>query len=736
MSGPRLLAAVVIAALIVATGIAAEGAWESERDRVAERHQAEAREAAASVRLAFDAMLAKTVGTSGLIKDSGGLRRRGFRLFARRAIRQEGFVAIAWHPLITAKRRTTFEESAGPIVSPDPEGGMEPAPRQALYLPVRLMEGSLRRRISLGLDILSVPELVGPAQRARDNAVPSASIPMPMLGSGVEGVVVVRPVYQQGRPIGTRPGRRKSLAGVISVSIAADRLTRELGTALQPGTKLEIEDEGTPLVDLDGDQADDASAPVGVAGRPWIVSIGGLTGPSEVSAVAIAAAGLSLAMLIAVLLTAATRRERMLEASRAKAERTAARESMLVRVGDALERTASIEGRLDEFARTIVPGLADLCSVDLLEETGLHRVGVGAADPQAERILRNLQAGERLREAMTVGAVTLVPEVDDPTMRSMSVDEDEFQARRGLGSESMIVAPLRARSRSLGVLTLYTTKASSRPRFTEEDATLAAEIADRAALALDNARLYEEQLNIAQTLQRALLPRHLPNPEQMEVAARHRAGREGTEVGGDFYDFFDGAGRWIAAVGDVCGKGAEAAALTGLVRHTLRASAEFEGPAKTLAQVDRAIYNETHGTTFCTLVCASIDHVEPGNGSVHATTATGGHPEPLLLRATGAVERLPRTGPLLGITNRATFEETDIKLEPGDTMLLFTDGVTEARADGELFGETRLIELARKWSALPVDQLLARLEEEVVAFSDAGRPQDDIAMLAIRILPS
>ncbi len=735
MSGPRLLAAVVIAALIVVTGIAAESAWESERDRVAERHQAEAREAATSVRLTFDSMLAKTVGTSGLIKESGGLRRRGFRLFARRAIRQEGFAAIAWHPVITAKRRATFEESAGPIVSPDPEGGMQPAPRQAVHLPVRLMEGSLRRRTALGLDILSVPELVGPAQRARDNAVPSASIPMPMLGSEVEGVVVVRPVYQQGKPIGTRPGRRKSLAGVISIAIAADRLTRELGTGLQPGTKLEIEDEGTELVDLEGDQADDASAPIEVAGRPWIVSIGGLTGPSEVPAVAIAAAGLSLAMLIGVLLTAATRRERMLEASRAEAERTAARESMLVRIGDALERAASIEGRLDEFADTIVPGLADLCSVDLLDEAGLHRVGVGAVDPQAERILRNLKAGSRLREAMTVGAVTLVREVDDETLRSMSVDEDEFKARRNLGSESLIIAPLRARSRSLGVLTLYTTKASSRPRFSEEDATLAAEIADRAALALDNARLYEEQLNIAQTLQRALLPRHLPHPELMEVAARHRAGREGTEVGGDFYDFFDGSGRWIAAVGDVCGKGAEAAALTGLVRHTLRASA-YDGPANTLAQVDRAIYNETHGTTFCTLVCASIDHVEPGNGSVHATAATGGHPEPLLMRATGAVERVPRTGPLLGITNRATFEQTDIKLEPGDTILLFTDGVTEARSGSELFGETRLIELARKWSALPVDQLLARLEEEVVAFSDAGRPQDDIAMLAVRILPS
>ncbi len=144
-----------------------------------------------------------------------------------------------------------------------------------------------------------------------------------------------------------------------------------------------------------------------------------------------------------------------------------------------------------------------------------------------------------------------------------------------------------------------------------DDAALAHEIADRAALAIDNARLYEEQLEIAQTLQRALLPRRLPHPDHLEIAARHRAGHEGTEVGGDFYDFFDGAGTWVAVIGDVCGKGPEAAALTGLVRHTLRASAEVEGPANALTQVDRAIYKETEGTTFCTLACASIEHRLP-----------------------------------------------------------------------------------------------------------------------------
>jgi serine phosphatase RsbU (regulator of sigma subunit) len=324
--------------------------------------------------------------------------------------------------------------------------------------------------------------------------------------------------------------------------------------------------------------------------------------------------------------------------------------------------------------------------------------------------------------------------VDEGLIREMTDDEAELRRLRSLEIESMIVAPLWARARVLGILTLCTVAGSSRSPYDEEDAALAGEIADRAALALDNARLYEEQLDIAQTLQRALLPRRLPQPPRLEVVARYRAGREGIEVGGDFYDFFSNRDGWAAVVGDVCGKGAEAAALTSLVRHTLRAGANVDGPRDALTRVDRAIHDETGGAMFCTLAYALIDAGGPeATGPARITASTGGHPEPLVVRGDGRVVPIESTGPLLGAFGDASFGEVSLELAPGETLVLFTDGVIEARTRGQLFGEDRLREVLGRAAGLPLEVMLASLEEAVVRFAD-GQPQDDLALLGVRLV--
>jgi serine phosphatase RsbU (regulator of sigma subunit) len=244
-------------------------------------------------------------------------------------------------------------------------------------------------------------------------------------------------------------------------------------------------------------------------------------------------------------------------------------------------------------------------------------------------------------------------------------------------------------------------------------------------------RTREQQREIAATLQRALLPRRLPSPPRIDVAARYRPGMEGTEVGGDFYDLFPTGDTWLAVVGDVCGKGAEAAALTALARHTLRAVANLGGPPTLLGRLNDAIRNDSGDMTFATVALCVLE-LESSTAGVPTTFATGGHPPPLIVHADGSVEPAQTTGPFLGVVEEPSFETWKTELEPGATVLLYTDGVLEARVEGDLFGEERLHDLLVDTAKLPLNDLLGRIEGAVVEFA-GGHPQDDIALLALRV---
>jgi serine phosphatase RsbU (regulator of sigma subunit)/CHASE1-domain containing sensor protein len=736
MRGRRGLSIIVVAALLAATAIAVGEAWEAEVGDADRERMAVAGQAAARAGSAVEFVASGLEGAQGLLTPDGGLRVRGFRLFAERVGANQGFEAIAWLPLVSGSQRAAFERQAGAIRAPDGDGGVAPAERARHYLPIRYVEGDVRARALQGLDVLSVPGLAQTATDARDGAEPRLSPPF-QVGERPRMVVLFQPLYLPGRPIRTVGGRRQALQGMIAGALPTDLLAEGVADQL-PATSLSIHDSGEPVFEAAGALADQASAPVMVMGRRWLVSVGGVAEPSLVPATLIALGGLVFTALVAWLFRLAARRERELEAGRRAAERVAAREALLVRVGDSLERTISLEGRLDELARAVVPGLADLCAVDLeLDERGLKRVGAAASDSRNERTLRALPArpeASPTREALLTGEVKLLSSVDDDLIRELGEDAGELSRLRGLEIEAMIVAPLWARARVLGVLTLCTVAGSARRPFDEDDAALAREIADRAALALDNARLYEEQLDIARTLQRALLPRRLPQPPRLEVAARYRAGREGHEVGGDFYDIFSSRDGWAAVVGDVCGKGADAAALTSMVRLTLRAGADVDGPADALTRVDRAIHDETGGAMFCTLAYAHLDVGGPGEDRpARLTAATGGHPQPLVVRPNGRVEAIGSSGPLLGAFGDARFTEVSLELAPGETLVLFTDGVVEARTRGRLFGEGRLREVLAAAATIPLEMMLASLEDAVVRFAD-GQPQDDLALLGVRLV--
>jgi serine phosphatase RsbU (regulator of sigma subunit) len=239
-------------------------------------------------------------------------------------------------------------------------------------------------------------------------------------------------------------------------------------------------------------------------------------------------------------------------------------------------------------------------------------------------------------------------------------------------------------------------------------------------------QLLDERAHLAETLQASLLPPELPVIQGLAVAGRYRAGT--ADVGGDFYDVFPLRGRtWGFIIGDVCGKGPAAAAKTALARYTLRTAAMLERrPADVLPVLNDALLQRGEPESFCSALFARL---RPGQGGASGELFVAGHPRPLLRRRSGHVERLPTGGALLGILDGDVTRRVSLRLDPGDVLLVYTDGVTEARGDGKLFGENRLVEtLARAGPS--VDDVAAAVERAVLAFRDDDRA-DDVAVLAI-----
>jgi sigma-B regulation protein RsbU (phosphoserine phosphatase) len=236
---------------------------------------------------------------------------------------------------------------------------------------------------------------------------------------------------------------------------------------------------------------------------------------------------------------------------------------------------------------------------------------------------------------------------------------------------------------------------------------------------------------VARTLQRSLLPPALPEIEGIELGASYRPAGSGTIVGGDFYDVFElPGGGAVAAIGDVCGKGVEAAALTGLVRHALRAAALRDpDPVYVLDTVNEAIRAEHRTPTFCTVAYAAL---ELRDSRLELRLGCAGHPLPLLRRAHGEVQPVGEPGVLLGVVDDPTWVTSADTLGSGDALVLFTDGITEARSPaGEMFGERRLSDvLARHRGADAVD--LAQTIQRTVAEFNPREPRDDKAILVLR----
>jgi PAS domain S-box-containing protein len=266
--------------------------------------------------------------------------------------------------------------------------------------------------------------------------------------------------------------------------------------------------------------------------------------------------------------------------------------------------------------------------------------------------------------------------------------------------------------------------------FTRADELVLEDLARIASLAIENARLEARERGIARTLQDSLLPRTLPDIPGLEAEARYLAGGEGTVVGGDLYDLFPVDDEWALVVGDVCGKGAEAAALTGMVRYTLRAeSAHHASPGGVLKLLNAAIIRQLDDGRFCTVLNGRLRLTDTG---ARLVLASAGHPPPLVLRAGGTVERIECGGPLLGIVREVEHPDVEVGLGPGDVFVAFTDGVTEGRGPSGMFGDEGVTELLAGMQGLDARTVADRVVQAVVAFQ-GGQIQDDLALLVLRV---
>jgi PAS domain S-box-containing protein len=271
--------------------------------------------------------------------------------------------------------------------------------------------------------------------------------------------------------------------------------------------------------------------------------------------------------------------------------------------------------------------------------------------------------------------------------------------------------------------------------FDVADVDLLVAIAGQGAQALERARLYEEREYVARTLQAGLLPRALPEIPGLEVAVSYRPVGDGSEVGGDFYDLFRvGDDAWLVAIGDVCGKGAQSAVLSGVARSTVRAlalAAPEVAPEAVLEGVNAALLREESPAALATAAVGVVRREPSGGPAFSVVLAAGGHPPPLLLRADGTIESVDAPGRMLGVGPNAAPTPAELTLEPGDLLLLYTDGVLDARTGRETFGEQRLTATLAAAAGEPPAEVLRRIDDAVRAFA-TGRVRDDKALMALR----
>ncbi|MGH2828243.1 MAG: SpoIIE family protein phosphatase [Actinomycetota bacterium] len=419
----------------------------------------------------------------------------------------------------------------------------------------------------------------------------------------------------------------------------------------------------------------------------------------------------------------------------------------LMQSGGELSKSLDYQTTLETLVRMVISYLADWCTVNMVEDDGsITRASVAHVDPAKEALIAELHdshphdpsAQTGVPRVLQTGEPELYAEIGHELIELTANSPEYLRIVTALGMDSCIIVPLIAHGETLGAMTLVSSRTTR--RYDETHLEIAVELGLRAGLALYNARLFQtvednraKFTSMARTLQRSLLPPELPSIPGAEIAALYRPATGSLEVGGDFYDLFETSdGDWGLVMGDVQGHGAMAAATTALARYTLRAIAQrLSRPIHVLYQVNKALLRQGDDR-FLSAVFATVTPGSPPQ----VTIASAGHPRPMIIRSDdGRVESAGGEGMLLGLFTAPDLNEQIVDLQPGDALVMYTDGLTEAGAPRTMLGEEGLRQVLARCVDLSASDICASIDEVLLTWQSERGHRDDCAALVLRVPP-
>ena len=387
---------------------------------------------------------------------------------------------------------------------------------------------------------------------------------------------------------------------------------------------------------------------------------------------------------------------------------------------------------LQRYARLLARELAAWVIVDVEGGQRLRRQHVSGPEDQRSEKLANAVAavdpepGSGPYQVHESGSTLLVAHAEDPGV--LGNGPDDVPLLMLLGATSVLSVPLSDGEHDYGVLTLA--RWAGHPHFEIADVGLVEELAEQLALAIRVDRMFRHRVDIADALQTSLLPRQVRQIPGTEIAADHLAATGAGETGGDFYDVYPSGDGWGVAIGDVCGKGPDTAAVTAAARHAIRALAHLDAdPAAVLRGINDIMLTEDFGGRFVT---ADAGHLGWRDGRLHLSLASAGHPGPVLLRPDGRTQVLDGGGLPLGIFPDAEPAAQEVDLETGDLLFLYTDGLTSACGPDLVQFEERLTDELAALAGEPPAVLVSRVRDVVLELC-RGELRDDMTMLALRV---
>ena len=407
------------------------------------------------------------------------------------------------------------------------------------------------------------------------------------------------------------------------------------------------------------------------------------------------------------------------------------RTSVLAESGRALVSSLDYEQTLRNVTDVVVPALADWCAVELIDENLVReRLVVAPHGEEHEAFARALSwfRSERVDPELELGRVVrtgqskFFEKVTNEDLARWSTSAEGLRRLQEFDICSLVIVPMRVPGRTIGAMVFVTN--APRGRYDADDVETAEQLGRRAAVAADNARLHARLADVAETLERSLLPERLPAIEGWDASSLYIpvSSELRIDVGGDFFELFTAADRQFVIIGDVEGKGVTAATLTALMRYGASFAARSKPePAAILEQLDEGLRHHVLEAT-CTALCARL---EPDR----LLFSSAGHPPALLVSPTGRVREVPEPGPLLGAFEDGSWQQYEVPIAPGELVLLYTDGVTDTLGRGRL-GRGRLRALLAEHGGLGPEGLLEQLELAMRENGSSGR-WDDLAALAL-----